>query len=154
MLSRFGTAALASLLCLHSSVAIGQVALSELKGARLGTMQIPDGPRLRVGVEIFEKADGRWGGNVASLDQGVRYMLVSGVEVSGDTVTVQLAGASVGIGGRFDRDAGTITGMFTQEGKAFRSSDSVAELRDRATADADRRCAVSGIRGPHPQHAR
>ena len=70
MLSRFGTAALASLLCLHSSVAIGQVALSELKGAWLGTMQIPDGPRLRVGVEIFEKADGRWGGNVAiTLDR-------------------------------------------------------------------------------------
>ena len=129
MLSRFGTAALASLLCLHSSVAIGQVALSELKGAWLGTMQIPDGPRLRVAVEIFEKADGRWGGNVASLDQGVRYMLVSGVEVSGDTVTVQLAGASVSISGRFDRDARTITGMFTQEGKGIPLElDSVAEL--------------------------
>jgi uncharacterized protein len=119
MVSRFGTGALASLLCLFSSVALGHVTLPELKGAWLGTMQIPDGPKLRVGVEIFKKADGRWGGNVASLDQGVRYMLVSGVEVSGDSVTVQLAGAPVSISGTFDRDARTITGMFTQEGKGI-----------------------------------
>jgi uncharacterized protein len=117
MVSRFGTGALASLLCLFSSMAVGQVTLPDLKGAWLGAMQIPDGPKLRVGIEIFKKADGRWGGNVASLDQGVRYMLVSGVEVSGETVTVQLAGAPVSISGTFDRDTRTITGMFTQDGK-------------------------------------
>lgn len=119
MMSKFGTGALAFLLCLFSNAAIGQVTLPELKGAWLGTMQIPDGPKLRVGVEIFKKADGHWGGNVASLDQGVRYMLVSAVEVNGDTVNVQLAGAPVSISGTFDRDARTITGKFTQEGKGI-----------------------------------
>jgi pimeloyl-ACP methyl ester carboxylesterase len=119
MMSRFRTGALVLLLCLFSSVAIGQVTLSELKGAWLGTMQIPDGPKLRVGVEIFKKADGHWGGNVASLDQGVRYMLVSAVEVKGETVKVQLADAPVSISGTFDRHARTITGQFTQDGKAI-----------------------------------
>jgi uncharacterized protein len=141
MVSRFGTGALASLLCLFSSVALGHVTLPELKGAWLGTMQIPDGPKLRVGVEIFRKADGRWGGNVASLDQGVRYMLVSGVEVSGDTVTVQLAGAPVSISGTFDRDARTLTGMFTQEGKgvpiALESVADLPEIRRPQTPDGD-----------------
>ncbi|HMM68398.1 MAG TPA: alpha/beta fold hydrolase [Dokdonella sp.] len=117
MLSRIGTGALASLLWLSSSTAIGQVALPELEGAWLGTMQIPDGPKLRVGVEIFKKADGRWGGNVASLDQGVRYMLVSSVEVKDETVKVELAGAPVSISGTFDPEARTITGKFTQEDK-------------------------------------
>jgi uncharacterized protein len=141
MISRYGTGALASLLCLFSSVALGQVTLPELKGAWLGTLQIPDGPTLRVGVEIFEKADGRWGGNVASLDQGVRYMLVSGLEVSGDTVTVQLAGAPVSISGTFDRDARTITGMFTQEGKgiplALESVAGLPEIRRPQTPGGD-----------------
>lgn len=119
MLSQIGTGALASLLWLFASTAIAQVALPELEGAWLGTMQIPDGPKLRVGVEIFRKADGRWGGNVASLDQGVRYMLVSSVEVKDETVKVQLAGAPVSISGTFDPEARTITGKFTQEGKGI-----------------------------------
>ena len=119
MASPLRAGALAFLLCLFSSGAIGQVTLSQLKGAWLGTMQIPDGPKLRVGVEIFKKADGHWGGNVASLDQDVRYMLVSAVEVTGDTVKVQLAGAPVSISGTFNRDARTITGRFTQDGKAI-----------------------------------
>jgi len=119
----------ASLLMLFAGSSGAQTALPELEGAWLGTMQIPDGPKLRVGVEIFRKADGQWGGNVASLDQGVRYMLVEKVEANGDTVEVELAGAPVRIRGTFDREAGTITGQFSQGGTAIPLTlSSVAEL--------------------------
>jgi uncharacterized protein len=141
MMRRFGTGTLAPLLCLLSSLAFGQVTLPELNGAWLGTMQIPDGPKLRVGVEIFRKADGQWGGNVASLDQGVRYMLVSSVEVEGDTVKVQLAGAPVSISGTFDNDARSITGKFTQAGKeiplTLESVSSLPEIKRPQTPTGD-----------------
>ena len=65
-------------------IVIAQSSLNDFNGAWLGTMQITDGPKLRVGMEIFKMADGNWGGNIASLDQGQRYKSVLNVKLEKD----------------------------------------------------------------------
>lgn len=72
-----------------------QPKIDYLSGSWLGAMQIPDGPKLRIGLEIFKKADGQWGGNVASLDQNQRYIPVSEVNFERRQLTVQIADAPV-----------------------------------------------------------
>ncbi|MGE4072912.1 MAG: alpha/beta hydrolase family protein [Lysobacterales bacterium] len=119
MLSRIGTLSLSALLYLLPAIAAADVSMEDVQGAWLGSMQVPDGPKLRVGVEIFRKADGSWGGNLASPDQGVRYMPVGSVSLSADLLRVELAGAPLHISGRVDRDARRIDGEFVQGGSSF-----------------------------------
>jgi uncharacterized protein len=119
VLSRIGIASLSALMCLLSTNATANASMQELQGAWLGSMQIPDGPELRVGVEIFQKADGSWGGNVASPDQGVRYMPVSKVSLTDTVVKVELAGAPLYVSGKFDESARRINGKFVQGGSSF-----------------------------------
>lgn len=119
MLSRIGIASLSALMYLLPSIAPANVTMEELQGAWLGSMQVPDGPKLRVGVEIFQKADGSWGGNVASPDQGVRYMTVGSVSLREDVLRVELAGAPLYVSGKVDLDARQITGEFVQGSSSF-----------------------------------
>lgn len=91
--------------------------MEDIRGAWLGTMNIPKGPTLRIGVEIFKKADGHWGGNIASLDQGARYMMVSSVTIENDVFTLQMAGAPVSVVGKINNM--TITAKFNQGDSIF-----------------------------------
>lgn len=93
--------------------------MRDIKGAWLGTMQIPEGPSLRVGVEVFKKADGSWGGNVASLDQGARYMSVSKVSIENDVFTLTLANAPISISGKVDSTHKSIDTTFKQGSHGF-----------------------------------
>ncbi|WND04050.1 alpha/beta fold hydrolase [Temperatibacter marinus] len=93
--------------------------LAAYKGAWYGKMQIPNGPELRIGVEIFQKADRSWGGNVASLDQGARYIPVSHVTYESREITIKLAGVPVSIKGTGNEDYTKITAEFIQGGSAF-----------------------------------
>lgn len=119
MISRIRTGALSAVLWLLPIVAAAQVPMEDLKGAWLGAMQVPNGPKLRVGVEIFQKADGSWGGNVASPDQGVRYMPVGKVSLTDSVIKVELAGAPLYISGKFDQAARRIDGDFVQGDSSF-----------------------------------
>ncbi len=93
--------------------------MQDIRGAWLGTMNIPEGPSLRIGVEVFKKADGNWGGNIASLDQGARYMMVSGVGIENDIFTLQMAGAPVSIVGKVSNNNKVITAKFNQGDSVF-----------------------------------
>jgi pimeloyl-ACP methyl ester carboxylesterase len=93
--------------------------MEDFQGSWLGTMQIPDGPQLRVGVEIFKRADDNWGGNVASLDQDTRYIPVSKVSINDQVLAVQLAGAPIKISGHLDQASGKILAEFIQAEAAF-----------------------------------
>ncbi len=93
--------------------------LEDIRGAWLGTMNIPEGPSLRIGVEVFKKADGNWGGNIASLDQGARYMMVSAVSIENDVFTLQMAGAPVSIVGKISNNNKVITAKFNQGDSIF-----------------------------------
>ncbi len=102
-----------------SHCAIAATQLSDIEGAWLGSMQIPEGPLLRVGVEVFEKADGSWGGNVASLDQGTRYIPVSNVSLINDIFTIDLAEAPISIIGKVDLSTMSIAANFEQGKQQF-----------------------------------
>lgn len=106
-------------MAVFSKLSFATVALDNIKGAWLGTMNIPEGPSLRIGVEVFKKADNTWGGNIASLDQGARYMLVSDVNMDNGVFTLQMANAPVSVVGKVDDGANSITAKFKQGDSAF-----------------------------------
>lgn len=107
------------LLAVFSQSAIAKVTLKTIEGAWLGTMNIPNGPSLRIGIEVFKKADNKWGGNIASLDQGARYMLVSSVAVKNDVFTLQMANAPVSVVGNINQDNKIIDAKFNQGNSSF-----------------------------------
>lgn len=102
-----------------SNLANAQTQINDIEGAWLGAMQIPDGPKLRIGVEIFKKADGKWGGNVASLDQNQRYILVSNVGFEKGKLTVQIADAPVYIKVDLDNSGNNFKGGFHEGASVF-----------------------------------
>lgn len=104
---------------LISNISLASVSLEEIKGSWLGTMKIPNGPTLRIGVEVFKKADGQWGGNIASLDQGARYMLVSDVSLENEVFTLQMANAPVSVVGNVRNNGENIVAKFKQGDSAF-----------------------------------
>ncbi len=106
-------------MALISNISVASVTLEDIKGAWLGTMNIPNGPTLRIGIEVFKKADGHWGGNIASLDQGARYMLVSDVSVENDVFTLQMASAPVSVVGNVFKNEKTIAAKFKQGDSTF-----------------------------------
>lgn len=93
--------------------------MKDIRGAWLGTMNIPEGPSLRIGVEVFKKADGNWGGNIASLDQGARYMMVSNVSLEDNIFTLQMAEAPVSIVGKISNNNKVISAKFNQGDSVF-----------------------------------
>lgn len=103
-----------------SCSALAQTQIENVEGAWLGAMAIPNGPTLTIGIEVFQKADGAWGGNVASLDQGVRYMPVSAVTVESDTFTLTLAGAPISVVGDVSQDQQSIDADFNQGNSTFK----------------------------------
>lgn len=104
---------------LFSQASFAKSTLQDVKGAWLGTMDIPNGPTLRIGVEVFKKADNNWGGNIASLDQGARYMLVSSVVIEENIFTLQIANAPVSVVGNFNKDKNVIDAKFKQGNSEF-----------------------------------
>jgi pimeloyl-ACP methyl ester carboxylesterase len=101
------------------SSANAQPKLDDLTGSWLGAMQIPDGPKLRIGLEIFKKANGQWGGNVASLDQNQRYILVSEVNLEGRQLTVHIAEAPIFIQLKLHDGGESFKGGFHEGARIF-----------------------------------
>ena len=73
---------------------------------------------LEEGVELFKKADGQWGGNIASLDQNQRYIPVSEVKLEVDKLTVQIAGAPVFIQVNVESGNNKLIGKFNEGSSA------------------------------------
>jgi pimeloyl-ACP methyl ester carboxylesterase len=95
------------------------VEIKSIQGAWLGQMQIPNGPQLTVGLEVFKKADGNWGANVSSMDQGNRYISVSDISINETQLTVQLQGAPIKIVGTIDESLKQIDTEFKQGENGF-----------------------------------
>lgn len=106
-------------IALFSKMSLAAVTLEDVKGSWLGTMNIPDGPSLRIGIEVFKKADNQWGGNIASLDQGARYMLVSSVNIKNDVFTLQMANAPISVVGTVVKNQNFIATKFHQGESVF-----------------------------------
>lgn len=59
-------------------------------GRWLGELRLPDGPTLRLGVELYTRADGSPWASVASPDQGALDIPVTAVREDGETLTLTL----------------------------------------------------------------
>ena len=79
---------LAALLSLHA-IAAADV-LKEHPGYWLGEMKIPDGPTLKIGAEIFTRADGSQWASMASPDQGGYDIPAASISNSGDAVELDI----------------------------------------------------------------
>jgi len=79
---------LALLLALHVSAHAG--VLTDHAGLWLGDLKLPDGRVLKMGVDIFARADGAMWASFASPDQGSYDMPVTRVQESGDAAELHL----------------------------------------------------------------
>ncbi|MBU1438013.1 MAG: alpha/beta fold hydrolase [Gammaproteobacteria bacterium] len=113
MFNRIRTILITLVLLCFNHFANAQTQIKDAQGTWLGVMNIPDGPTLRIGVEVFKRADNQWGANVSSLDQMSRYM-VSDVSLKDNLFTVQLRDAPVHITGEISADGNTIDAQFSQ----------------------------------------
>lgn len=107
------------ILVLVNQSAFANQEMENVKGSWLGTMNIPNGPSLRIGIEVFKKANNKWGGNIASLDQESRYMLVSNVNVKDDIFTLQMANAPINVVGNINSRGNIINAKFNQGDSSF-----------------------------------
>lgn len=85
--------ALSVLLCLHAYAQAGVVA--DHQGRWLGDMKIPNGPTLKIGAELYTKADGSAGALSVSPDQGGYDLHVQSVEETGDSALLDLSFAKL-----------------------------------------------------------
>ncbi len=108
------------LLCLLvlSSVFSGQ-ALS-LAGHWEGAIEIP-GMKLDVDIDLSQKADGSWKGDISIPVQKVKNLPLSNINLEGLQVTFSISGVpgNPTFKGTLSEDGSKITGDFTQEGKTF-----------------------------------
>ena len=85
--------ALTMALSSHSFASAG--ILQEHQGHWLGGMKVPDGRVLKIGTELFTRADGSYWASVSSPDQGVYDIPVKSIKESGDTLELDLVFAAM-----------------------------------------------------------
>jgi pimeloyl-ACP methyl ester carboxylesterase len=92
--------ALTMALSLHSFASAG--ILQEHQGHWLGGMKVPDGRVLKIGAELFTRADGSYWASVSSPDQGVYDIPVKTIKEHGDTLELDLVFAAMKLTWRKD----------------------------------------------------
>lgn len=94
-------------LVLHLSIQCTALAgpIAEHQGRWLGEMPIPDRPPLRIGADLFTRADGTPWASMSSPDQGVFDIRVASIKEHGDTAELDLGFATLKLtwaNGHFD----------------------------------------------------
>jgi len=85
-----------SLLILLSLQPVAQAGvLKEHQGTWLGDMKIPNGPTLKIGADLFTRADGSPWASIAVPDQATYDVPVNGIHETGATAGLQFDGASL-----------------------------------------------------------
>ena len=69
--------------------------VQEHQGRWLGEMKVPDGRQLKIGADLFTRADGTYWASVSSPDQNVYDIPVKSIKESGDTLELDLGTAAV-----------------------------------------------------------
>jgi hypothetical protein len=69
--------------------------VQEHQGRWLGEMKVPDGRMLKIGADLFTRADGTYWASVSSPDQNVYDIPVRSIKESGDTLELDLGTAAV-----------------------------------------------------------
>ena len=106
---------------LAASLAVAQVAaqgsgdpLAPLRGNWLGSIEIAPGRPIRIGIQILEKADGRMGANLASIDQGERFVPDISANANGDRFALTAGTLGITIEGIVSEDSTVIEAAITQ----------------------------------------
>jgi pimeloyl-ACP methyl ester carboxylesterase len=69
--------------------------LQEHQGRWMGQIEVPDGPTLKIGAELFTRADGSYWASVSSPDQNVYDIPVKSIKESEDTLELDLVFAAM-----------------------------------------------------------
>ena len=88
--------------------------LGDLEGSWLGPIDMGGGRQTRMGLEVLRKADGSFGANFASPDQGEEYLPVHEISLTGDELTVLVDSPPLRISGVVAEDRNTIDGRIAQ----------------------------------------
>ncbi len=84
--------------CLFALQPITQAGvLNEHQGYWLGDLKVPNGPTLKIGAELFTRADGSAWASVSSPDQGAYDIPVKRIHESGNTVDLDLPMATISL---------------------------------------------------------
>ena len=86
--------------------------LSDHPGIWLGDMKIPNGPTLKIGAELFTRADGTPWASIAVASQGNFDIPVTALRETGDVLHLDFAGAGLDLTWRGDR----FDGVFQEVG--------------------------------------
>lgn len=92
----------------------GAVAAQLTESKWLGSLAIPDGRQFRIGIEVFQKADGSTGAAMCSPDQGSFGIPIDRVVVAGDSVTFTVAAIRGSVAGRFGPEGNSIQATWHQ----------------------------------------
>jgi pimeloyl-ACP methyl ester carboxylesterase len=80
---------------LASQAAVQASVLKDHPGRWLGDLKVPGGPTLRLGAELFTRADGSAWASVASPDQDAYDIPVTDIQGNGDTIELKLSFAAL-----------------------------------------------------------
>jgi RNA polymerase sigma factor (sigma-70 family) len=113
---------------------------SDLQGLWKGTLKVK-GISLRLNFKLAEQADGKFHGEVDSLDQGVKGLLVSDMTYKKPDVRIEMSGIGSVFEGKVNSSNTEISGTWTQMGTQFpltiTRSDAGAEQAAEATLSFD-----------------
>lgn len=84
-----------------------------------GTMSIPNGPTIRVGVTLKAKAGGGYDGSLASPEQGNEVVPFDAAKVEKGTLTFSNASVDGSYSGRWDEGRKAWVGTWTQHGGSY-----------------------------------
>lgn len=104
-------------LCAGMSIAMAVQAgiLKSQQGRWMGDLAIPNGPTLKMGVDIFTRADGSAWASLASPDQGAYHVPVVSIREAGDTAHLDLGFGAMSLAWK----DGRMQGEWKQGGEAF-----------------------------------
>ena len=91
-------------LMLSTPPAIRAGTVEELYGKWLGTLEIPQGPKFRTGIELFPRADGSPGATLISPDQGLIELPVEQVQVVDGGIHLVISSVGIDLNLRPDGD--------------------------------------------------
>jgi len=89
----------------------------DIRGGWKGTLEIPEGPKLRLALKIGKAPDGSYAGTMASLDQGGREMLASSISFTNPVVRLEWKGIRGVYHGTLNQEGTAMEGKWEQMGK-------------------------------------
>ena len=104
------------IICVAGSVAASDNDFNSIKHKWLGKLEIPNGPKLTVTIEIFEKADQSLGAVMGSPDQGRVGIPVDAFEWTEDRIKFDIRALGGVIEGSLSKDRSSIEAELIQRG--------------------------------------